>query len=65
MAGAFGLKLGGPRVYGDTLVEDAFMGDGRREANATDIRRALRAFRIACLTQWLLILTLCLILRLV
>jgi adenosylcobinamide-phosphate synthase len=63
IAGAFGLKLGGPRVYGEALVEDAFMGDGRREANATDIRRALRVFRVACLTQWLTILTLCLILR--
>ena len=29
MAGALGLKLAGPRVYGDTLVEDAFMGDGQ------------------------------------
>ena len=32
MAGALGLKLAGPRVYGETLVEDAFMGSGRREA---------------------------------
>ena len=28
MAGALGLKLAGPRVYGETLVDDAFMGDG-------------------------------------
>ncbi len=27
MAGALGLKLAGPRVYGETLVEDAFMGE--------------------------------------
>ena len=32
MAGALGLKLAGPRVYGETLVGDAFMGQGRREA---------------------------------
>ena len=51
MAGALGLKLAGPRVYGETLVDDAFMGDGRREANAADIRRALRLYRAACAIQ--------------
>jgi len=55
MAGALGLKLAGPRVYGKTLVEDAFMGDGRREATADDIRRALRLYRIACVVQAALI----------
>ena len=29
MAGALGLKLAGPRVYGETLVDDAFMGRGQ------------------------------------
>ena len=48
MAGALGLKLAGPRVYGETLVDDAFMGDGRREAGAADIRKALRLYRVAC-----------------
>ena len=43
MAGALGLKLAGPRVYGETLVDDAFMGSGRREADAADIRRAVEA----------------------
>jgi adenosylcobinamide-phosphate synthase len=47
MAGALGLSLAGPRVYGGALVEDAFMGDGRREADAADIRRALTLYRIA------------------
>jgi adenosylcobinamide-phosphate synthase len=51
MAGALGLKLAGPRVYGETLVEDAFMGEGRREANAADIRRALRLYWLASLIQ--------------
>ena len=32
MAGALGLALAGPRVYGGVLVEDAVMGDGRRDA---------------------------------
>src|SRR5271165_858995 len=48
MAGALGLKLAGPRVYGETLVDDAFMGRGRREADAADIRRALRLYWFAC-----------------
>ena len=48
MAGALGLKLAGPRVYGQTLVDDAFMGAGKREADAADIRRALRLYRLAC-----------------
>ncbi|PSC06697.1 cobalamin biosynthesis protein CobD [Alsobacter soli] len=52
-AGALGLKLAGPRVYGDKLVEDAFMGDGRREASAADIRKALALYRRACAVQWL------------
>jgi adenosylcobinamide-phosphate synthase len=47
MAGALGLSLAGPRSYGGTLVGDAFMGDGRREADATDIRRALALYRVA------------------
>jgi adenosylcobinamide-phosphate synthase len=41
MAGALGLALAGPRHYGGVLVDDATMGDGRREATAADIRRAL------------------------
>ena len=51
MAGALGLKLAGPRVYGETLVDDGFMGSGRREADATDIRRALRLYKRACTIQ--------------
>jgi adenosylcobinamide-phosphate synthase len=51
MAGALGLKLAGPRVYEETLVDDTFMGSGRREADAADIRRALRLFTRACAIQ--------------
>ncbi len=63
MAGALGLKLAGPRVYGDETVDDAFMGDGRRDATAADIHRALRLFRAACVTSWLLLLAIILISR--
>jgi adenosylcobinamide-phosphate synthase len=47
MAGALGLALAGPRVYGGVAVEDALMGDGRREATAADIRAALALYRRA------------------
>lgn len=48
MAGALGIRLGGPRSYGGRLVEDATMGDGRG-ATPSDIRRALTLYRLACL----------------
>jgi adenosylcobinamide-phosphate synthase len=47
MAGALGLSLAGPRAYAGVRVEDAMMGDGRRNANAADIRRALALYRTA------------------
>ena len=44
-AGALGLALAGPRHYGGILVDDATMGQGgRREVNASDIRKALRLY---------------------
>ena len=42
-----GLALAGPRRYGDVVIDDAWMGDGRREATADDIRRALWLYRRA------------------
>ena len=51
MAGALGLKIAGPRLYGTEMVEDAYMGDGRREANTKDIRRALRVYRVAAVIE--------------
>lgn len=47
LAGALGLKLNGPKVYGETRVEDAYMGDGRRDATAEDIHAALRLMTTA------------------
>jgi adenosylcobinamide-phosphate synthase len=47
MAGALGLMLAGPRLYGGILVDDAMMGDGRRAADAADIRAALKLYRHA------------------
>jgi adenosylcobinamide-phosphate synthase len=47
MAGALGLTLAGPRVYGGVRVDDALMGSGRRDAIAADIRCALTLYRYA------------------
>ncbi|MGU3536928.1 adenosylcobinamide-phosphate synthase CbiB [Methylobacterium sp. A54F] len=52
MAGALGLALAGPRVYGGTPVTDAWMGDGRAEAGPADIERALALYRTACALLW-------------
>lgn len=47
MAGALGIALAGPRSYGGVIGDFAYMGDGRREVTAADIRRALRLFWVA------------------
>jgi len=47
MAGALGLSLAGPRIYGGVQIDDATMGGGRRDPTATDIRRALALYRYA------------------
>jgi adenosylcobinamide-phosphate synthase len=47
MAGALDLALAGPRIYGGVHVDDAFMGNGRYAAKATDIRAALGLYRRA------------------
>ena len=51
MAGALGVRLMGPRSYDGELVDQAWMGDGRSELKAADIRAALRLYRAACLAQ--------------
>ncbi|WP_407159874.1 adenosylcobinamide-phosphate synthase CbiB [Bradyrhizobium sp. STM 3557] len=55
MAGGLGLRLAGPRVYHSEVVADAWMGDGRAEADASDIKRALRLYRTACVIQVLMV----------
>jgi adenosylcobinamide-phosphate synthase len=44
MAGALGLSLAGPRVYDGAITDGAWMGEGRREVNASDIRTALELY---------------------
>jgi adenosylcobinamide-phosphate synthase len=47
MAGALGLRLGGPRIYSGSLVADSWMGNGGAEATPDDIERALTIYRVA------------------
>ncbi len=65
MAGALGLRLAGPRVYGGATVPDAFMGDGRAEAGPDDIARAVQLYRTACWLQGALVLVLLVLARIV
>jgi adenosylcobinamide-phosphate synthase len=53
LAGALGLQLNGPRIYGTTRRDDAWTGDGRAEATAGDIFRALRLYALACVVEFL------------
>ena len=49
MAGALGLALLGPRRYeGEAAADAAWLGDGRKEATASDLRRTVRVFAVAC-----------------
>ncbi|MEQ9642845.1 MAG: adenosylcobinamide-phosphate synthase CbiB [Alphaproteobacteria bacterium] len=49
MAGALGLRLNGPRYYGDDLAELPWLGDGREDAGADDIDAALKVYVRACM----------------
>ena len=49
MAGALGLALLGPRHYeGEAATDEAWLGDGRADATADDLRRTVWAFAVAC-----------------
>lgn len=61
MAGALGLRLAGPRTYGEVRIDDAWMGKGREAATPDDIKRALALFRKACVLLWALAAVLALI----
>jgi adenosylcobinamide-phosphate synthase len=51
IAGALGLALAGPRRYAHGVVDDPWLGDGTARAATSDIARALRLYRLACLVQ--------------
>jgi adenosylcobinamide-phosphate synthase len=47
MAGALGIRLSGPRIYDGVPVEERWVGEGRSELAAKDIRAALKLYRTA------------------
>lgn len=61
MAGALGLRLGGPVRYDGVLYEKPWIGDGQALASSADIRHAMRITAGACImlasiagaAQWL------------
>jgi adenosylcobinamide-phosphate synthase len=48
MAGALGIRLSGPRVYDGVPVEERWVGEGRSQLTAKDVRAALKLYRAAC-----------------
>ena len=49
MAGALGLALLGPRRYeGEAAADQAWLGDGRKDVTAADLRRTVWLFTAAC-----------------
>jgi adenosylcobinamide-phosphate synthase len=52
MAGALGLRLAGPIAYDGVMHDKPWIGEGRAQAGAGDLRRALSIYRRACLLLW-------------
>ena len=51
MAGALGVRLGGPAWYDGALAERPRLGEGR-DAGPADLARALRIYLLACAALW-------------
>jgi adenosylcobinamide-phosphate synthase len=49
MAGALGLRLAGPIAYDGMMVDKPYIGAGRADATAVDLRAALGIYRRTCL----------------
>ncbi|MCC0077531.1 MAG: cobalamin biosynthesis protein CobD [Rhodobacter sp.] len=49
MAGALGVRLSGPRVYGDRIAQEPWVNDGAPDPTAADLNRALALYRRAML----------------
>ena len=47
MAAALGVRLSGPRIYGDRCSEEPWLNRGARDPRSTDISRALRLYILA------------------
>jgi len=54
MAGVLGLRLAGPAAYDGAMHDKPWIGTGRLDARAADIRRALGVYVRACILLWLI-----------
>jgi len=54
MAGALGLRLAGPVSYDGEARAKPWIGDGRAEAKADDLSRALNLYLRACAALWVI-----------
>lgn len=55
MAGALGVKIGGPSTYGGAVVKKPFIGDERRESDNMYMEAAVEAVMITKLTSLLIL----------
>ncbi|WP_233355860.1 adenosylcobinamide-phosphate synthase CbiB [Henriciella litoralis] len=55
MAGALGVRLSGPRLYGDRRSEEPWLNPDARDPGSVDIRRALRLYILALMGAALLL----------
>lgn len=53
MAGALDLRLAGPVAYDGVVADKPWIGAGRAELTARDVRRALGLYRRACVALWI------------
>ncbi|MEG3177135.1 adenosylcobinamide-phosphate synthase CbiB [Sphingomonas sp. RB3P16] len=53
MAGVLGLRLAGPIGYDGVVQAKPWIGDGRADASAADVRRALSVYRRGCAVLWI------------
>lgn len=53
MAGGADLALGGPRIYPEEFVQQAYLNSaGKRELGIKDIKQTIRIFALSCFTLW-------------
>ncbi len=56
MAGGANLALGGPRIYRDETVQQAYLNSsGKRDPDVNDIKHTIRIFALSCFLLWLFI----------
>ncbi|MGB3317140.1 MAG: adenosylcobinamide-phosphate synthase CbiB [Albidovulum sp.] len=55
LAGALGIRLSGPRIYGDRVADEPWVNEGAPDPGPEDIHRGLTAYRFAMLALGLIV----------